>query len=59
MNAMKPHAVALPRSGGESILASNRVIRNTYMLLSMTLLFSAVADRLGRLRAADVRTHPL
>ncbi|MDO9600796.1 MAG: hypothetical protein Q8J72_10655, partial [Rhodocyclaceae bacterium] len=26
----------------ESALASNRVIRNTYMLLSMTLLFAAV-----------------
>ncbi|MDP6094543.1 MAG: Bax inhibitor-1/YccA family protein [Gammaproteobacteria bacterium] len=28
--------------GGESILATNKVIRNTYMLLSMTLFFSAV-----------------
>ncbi len=43
MNAMKPHAIALPHGGSESILASNRVIRNTYVLLSLTLLFAAVA----------------
>lgn len=42
MDVKKYHAIALPRSGGESILASNRVIRNTYLLLSLTLLFSAV-----------------
>lgn len=42
MDINKYHAIALPRSGGESILASNRVIRNTYLLLSLTLLFSAV-----------------
>lgn len=42
MDIKKYHAIALPRSGGESILASNRVIRNTYLLLSLTLLFSAV-----------------
>ena len=33
------YAVARPR---ESVLATNRVIRNTYTLLSMTLLFSAL-----------------
>jgi modulator of FtsH protease len=35
---------ALPTSNGalQAVLASNRVIRNTYMLLSMTLLFAAV-----------------
>ena len=33
----------ISRTGSaESVLASNKVIRNTYMLLSMTLLFSAV-----------------
>ena len=41
MNVMKSQTIALPRSGGESVLASNRVIRNTYLLLSMTLLFAA------------------
>ena len=34
--------VAVPRSGTESVLASNKVIRNTYLLLSLTLGFSAV-----------------
>ena len=29
-------------SGNESVLATNKVLRNTYMLLSMTLVFSAV-----------------
>jgi modulator of FtsH protease len=43
MNARNPHAIALPHSGSESLLASNRVIRNTYMLLSLTLLFAAGA----------------
>jgi len=35
-------AIAIPRGGAESVLATNRVIRNTYMLLSMTLLLAAV-----------------
>ena len=34
-------AIAVPHSGAESVLATNKVIRNTYMLLSMTLLFAA------------------
>ncbi len=42
MNYPRPHAITLPHSATESILATNRVIRNTYMLLSMTLLFAAV-----------------
>ncbi len=33
-----PYAVARP---AESVLATNKLIRNTYMLLSMTLMFSA------------------
>ncbi|KAB2916332.1 MAG: Bax inhibitor-1/YccA family protein [Dechloromonas sp.] len=41
MNNLHTPAVALPRSGEESVLASNKVIRNTYLLLSMTLLFAA------------------
>ena len=43
MSTLRPDVIALPRSGSESILASNRVIRNTYLLLSMTLLFAAAA----------------
>jgi len=42
MNHSESHVLSLPHSGAESMLGSNRVIRNTYMLLSMTLLFSAV-----------------
>jgi modulator of FtsH protease len=42
MNYPRTHAITLPHIGTESILASNRVIRNTYMLLSATLLFAAV-----------------
>ena len=34
-----PYAIAQP---SESVLSTNKVIRNTYMLLSMTLLFSAL-----------------
>jgi len=41
MNNLHTQTVALPRSGGESALSSNKVIRNTYLLLSMTLLFAA------------------
>jgi len=36
----RSQAVALPRSA-ESVLATNKVIRNTYLLLSLTLLFAA------------------
>lgn len=43
MDFLKYQAIALPRSGSASALASNRVIRNTYMLLSLTLLFASVA----------------
>ena len=41
MNHPGTQAVAQPHRGAEAILASNKVIRNTYMLLSMTLLFAA------------------
>ena len=37
--SQNPYVVARPV---ESVLATNKLIRNTYMLLSMTLLFSAV-----------------
>ena len=43
MTSYKPQAMALPHSAGaQSVLATNKVIRNTYMLLSMTLAFSAL-----------------
>ena len=42
MNYPRTQAIALPHGGVESVLATNKVIRNTYMLLSMTLLFAAV-----------------
>jgi len=41
MNHPRLQAIALPRNGAESVLATNKVIRNTYMLLSITLLFAA------------------
>jgi modulator of FtsH protease len=37
--SQQPYAIAQP---SQSVLAINKLIRNTYMLLSMTLLFSAV-----------------
>jgi len=42
MNPIRSQAIAFPHGGAESILATNKVIRNTYMLLSMTLVFAAV-----------------
>jgi modulator of FtsH protease len=42
MNRSRVQAIALPRGSTESALATNRVIRNSYLLLSMTLLFAAV-----------------
>ena len=41
MNQPRARAIALPQGATESTLATNRVIRNTYLLLSMTLLFAA------------------
>ena len=42
LNTEREQVIALPRGGEQSVLATNKVIRNTYMLLSMTLAFSAV-----------------
>jgi modulator of FtsH protease len=42
MSYQKIQSIALPGNVSESVLASNKVVRNTYMLLSMTLLFAAV-----------------
>jgi modulator of FtsH protease len=48
MTSFRTKAVTLPRSSGaESVLATNRVIRNTYMLLAMTLLFAAATAALS------------
>jgi modulator of FtsH protease len=41
LNTQHEQVIALPRGGAESVLATNKVIRNTYMLLSMTLAFAA------------------
>ncbi len=41
-NYPKAQAIAFPHRDTESVLGTNKVIRNTYMLLSMTLLFAAI-----------------
>ena len=41
-NYPRARAITLPQSGVESALATNKVIRNTYLLLSLTLAFAAV-----------------
>jgi modulator of FtsH protease len=41
MTYPKAQAIALPGRANPAVLATNKVIRNTYMLLSMTLLFAA------------------
>ena len=42
-NEFRAQAIALPRDSVDSVLATNKVIRNTYVLLSLTLLFAAAA----------------
>ena len=41
-NTPRARAIALPHEGVESALATNKVIRNTYLLLSLTLAFAAL-----------------
>ena len=42
MSTLKPEVITLSGSGtGTSVLGTNKVIRNTYLLLSMTLFFAA------------------
>lgn len=41
-NDPRARAIALPQSGLESALSTNKVIRNTYLLLSLTLAFAAL-----------------
>ena len=47
LNHPRAQAIALPQGGVGSVVATNRVIRNTYLLLSMTLLFAAVTAGLS------------
>ena len=47
LNHHRAQAIALPQGDVESVLATNRVIRNTYMLLSLTLAFSALTAGLS------------
>ncbi len=47
LNHPRAQAIALPQGGVESVVTTNRVIRNTYLLLSMTLLFAAVTAALS------------
>jgi modulator of FtsH protease len=42
MNTSRSQAIAMPRGASASLATGNRVIRNTYMLLSVTLLFAAL-----------------
>ena len=42
LNHPRAQAIALPQGGVESVVTTNRVIRNTYLLLSMTLLLSLI-----------------
>ncbi|MDJ0879067.1 MAG: Bax inhibitor-1/YccA family protein [Halieaceae bacterium] len=45
---MEPKSLYAAQTGGvESILETNRVLKNTYILLSMTLLFSAATAGIG------------
>ena len=41
-NEFRAQAIALPRDSVDSVLATNKVIRNTYLLLSLTLAFAAL-----------------
>ena len=56
LNYPSAQAIALPQGGVESVLATNRVIRNTYMLLSLTLRLFRV-DRRPVGRAGICRTR--
>ena len=47
MSNPRSQTVPMPNARTGSVLASNKLIRNTYMLLSMTLLFSALTAGLS------------
>ncbi|HNC51145.1 MAG TPA: Bax inhibitor-1/YccA family protein [Accumulibacter sp.] len=57
MNQNHPdvRAIALPHGAVESVLSTNKVIRNTYLLLSLTLVFAACATGVS---AALKLPHP-
>ena len=54
-NYPRARAIALPQGGVESALATNKVIRNTYLLLSLTLAFAAL---MAGVSAALKLPHP-
>ena len=47
LNHPRAQAIALPQGSTESVLATNKVVRNTYLLLSLTLAFSALTAGLS------------
>ncbi|PKO84369.1 MAG: BAX inhibitor protein [Betaproteobacteria bacterium HGW-Betaproteobacteria-11] len=55
MSLHRIQSIALPHRGAESIFVTNRVIRNTYLLLSLTLAFAAV---MAGVSAALKLPHP-
>lgn len=55
MNPTPTRTIGLPGGRAESALATNKVVRNTYLLLSMTLAFSALTAGLS---AALKLPHP-
>lgn len=54
-NVQRAQAIALPHGSTQSVLASNKVIRNTYLLLSLTLAFAAASAGIS---AALKLPHP-
>ncbi len=54
-NQPRARAIALPHDGVDAVLASNKVIRNTYLLLSLTLAFAALTAGIS---AALKLPHP-
>ena len=54
-NTPRARAIALPQQGVESALATNKVIRNTYLLLSLTLAFAGL---MAGVSAALKLPHP-
>lgn len=54
-NVQRAQAIALPHGSTQSVLAGNKVIRNTYLLLSLTLAFAAASAGIS---AALKLPHP-
>ena len=55
---MNRNTVSTVSRGGESVLATNKVLRNTYLLLSMTFMFSALMAYLS-FAAGGLPMNPL